>query len=145
MVHSRKINTAGGPVHVEIHAGNRHILSYRCVLMNADGSNQQTVLTGDTVDALPDDVILPFASSVLSGKFLALTGILAPVVVNDTNQNFLPDCDLRAAGANGECGALSNSAFGSPVVNTQYTSDLREGWGVREHNWQASVALQMTV
>ena len=98
-VHSRKINTVGGPVQVEIHAGNRHILNYRCVLMNADGSNQQTVLTGDTVDALPDDVILPFASSVLSGKFLALTGILAPVVVNDTNQNFNVEIRIRQDGA----------------------------------------------
>ena len=39
---------------------------------------------------------------------------------NDTNGNFLPDCDLANRGQNGECGPLQNQNFGNPVVTTRY-------------------------
>jgi hypothetical protein len=98
-VHSRQINSAGGQVDVDIHAGHRHILNYRLVLMDGDGSNQQTILSGDTVDTLPDRITLPMAASALSGKFLALVGVLAPVVASGVAQNFNIDVSISQNGA----------------------------------------------
>jgi hypothetical protein len=78
-VHQRKVSPTGGPVDVRLVVGHRHICSYRMVLMKGDGSSQQIVLKGDTVDTLPDELILPFPAPQLSGLFLALDGLLSPV------------------------------------------------------------------
>src|SRR5262249_26306484 len=43
---------------------------------------------------------------------------------NDSNGNFAPDCNLLNPDANGECGAISNRAFGTPVISTHYASDV---------------------
>jgi hypothetical protein len=56
--------------------------------------------------------------------------------------NYVPDCDLHNFAANGECGALNNSQFGMPVVNTVYADDVLHGWGKRPYNWQTSVSVQ---
>ena len=61
---------------------------------------------------------------------------------NDANRNFAPDCDLKNRAANGECGAMANQSFGTPIAQTQYASDVLEGWSVRPNNWQTSVAVQ---
>lgn len=61
---------------------------------------------------------------------------------NDANGNFVPDCDLFNLGVNGECGRLSNQAFGTPVVNTVLASDMRRGWGVSPQLWQTAVSVQ---
>lgn len=62
---------------------------------------------------------------------------------SDANMNFVPDCDLTSAGANGECGALNNRLFGQarPVTATD-PALLNEGRG---HNWQATVALEQQI
>src|SRR5262249_48736218 len=44
--------------------------------------------------------------------------------------------------ANGECGALSNQAFGTTQVTTHYAKGVTEGWGVRPYTWQTSVIVQ---
>jgi hypothetical protein len=41
-----------------------------------------------------------------------------------------------------ELGPLSNTAFGTVVVNTQYADDVLKGWGVRPYNWTATASLQ---
>jgi hypothetical protein len=57
--------------------------------------------------------------------------------------NFVPDCDLttRTPGANGECGALSNLAFGSAVPTEQFDPDLISGFNHRQTNWETSVSV----
>ncbi|OFW16370.1 MAG: hypothetical protein A3G81_25390 [Betaproteobacteria bacterium RIFCSPLOWO2_12_FULL_65_14] len=67
---------------------------------------------------------------------------------NDANRNYVPDCVLGASvpGANGECGALSDQAFGQirAAGTTRYdeavlAGDLNGGQG---YNWQGSVGVQ---
>lgn len=58
------------------------------------------------------------------------------------NGNYIPDCELTNRLANGECGALANSAFGTSVIRTRYSDDVMKGWGVRPYIWQGSAALQ---
>jgi hypothetical protein len=61
---------------------------------------------------------------------------------NDANRNYVPDCNLQNFGANGECGAIDNQAFGTLRVTRRYETDALEGWGNREYNWQASASIQ---
>ncbi len=59
--------------------------------------------------------------------------------------NFAPDCDLTSTGANGECGAMANAAFGSPSISTIYDSNLTSGWGKRNYNWEFSAGVQQEI
>jgi hypothetical protein len=61
---------------------------------------------------------------------------------NDANGNYVPDCDLKSPIANGECGPFDNKNFGTPVVNTHYTSEVTRGWDVRPFIWQMSGSIQ---
>jgi hypothetical protein len=63
-------------------------------------------------------------------------------VWNDTNGNYVPDCDLHNLAANGECLAISNDKFGQPAPNTIYADDFLRGFGVRPASWQASAGVQ---
>jgi hypothetical protein len=59
--------------------------------------------------------------------------------------NFIPDCDLRATGANAECGAMANPNFGTFVpVNTPDPNWIN-GWGQRPYNWQTSINIDREV
>jgi len=61
---------------------------------------------------------------------------------NDANGNYVPDCDLKNRAANGECGQIADSAFGSNRVTTRYDEAVTNGWGLRPYNWQGSVTVQ---
>ncbi len=61
---------------------------------------------------------------------------------NDANRNFEPDCNLLNFAANGECGPLSNSAFGSLRAANTYDEDVLSGWGKRMYSWQFSASVQ---
>ena len=62
---------------------------------------------------------------------------------NDPNGNFVPDCDLTRAVANGECGALDNQLFGQSIPATATDPVLLdEGRG---YNWQVTLAVQQEV
>lgn len=63
----------------------------------------------------------------------------------DGNGNFLPDCDLRAAGANGECGAMANSSFGQLRSRVNADPAWANGWGKRSYNWQMSMAVDRQI
>jgi hypothetical protein len=66
-------------------------------------------------------------------------------VWTDSNNNFLPDCDLTNPALNGECGPNLNANFGSAVPTTIYDRSIMEGWGVRPWNWEFSVGVQQEV
>ena len=60
---------------------------------------------------------------------------------DDLNGDFIPDCDLADFTANGECGAMSNSAFGTFVPSsTLFTDDLTQD--NREYTWDYLLELQ---
>jgi Carboxypeptidase regulatory-like domain len=63
----------------------------------------------------------------------------------DTNGNYIPDCILDASvpGANGECGALSDTTFGQVRAgNTTFADDALKGFNKQFSNWQAAVSIQ---
>jgi hypothetical protein len=64
----------------------------------------------------------------------------------DANRNFVPDCDLRNATANGECGPMTNQNFGGPLRTAAVDPEILRGWGNRPFNWEfgASIQHQMT-
>ena len=61
------------------------------------------------------------------------------------NGNYVPDCDLRATTANGECGAMDNQNFGREIFTKTFDPDLIHGWGKRTYNWEMGVSLQHEV
>ena len=61
---------------------------------------------------------------------------------NDANRNYVPDCNLNSPLANGECGAMANQDFGSPLSTVAFDPDLATGWGRRTYNWQFSTGVQ---
>jgi len=63
----------------------------------------------------------------------------------DANKDFNPDCNLLNPLANGECGQLSDLAFGTSVFNTTQDPALLAGWGVRASDWQIGASVQQQV
>jgi hypothetical protein len=61
----------------------------------------------------------------------------------DSNQNYVPDCDLANPLLNGECAQISNLNFGknNPAA-TVYDPGLLVGWGKRNYNWEVSAAVE---
>jgi len=64
---------------------------------------------------------------------------------NDTNGNYIPDCDLGNRAANGECLAVSNQNFGGLNITTLYDDDVLRGFGVRGYNWDFTTELQREI
>jgi hypothetical protein len=66
----------------------------------------------------------------------------------DTNNNFIPDCDLLNNAANSgidTCGVVSNTRFGQNVLTNNYDPDLLKGWGVRPSDWAVNVSVQQQI
>ena len=61
---------------------------------------------------------------------------------NDTNGNFVPDCNLLTPLANAECGAGSDASLGQLRVVQSYDTEVTKGFGNRPYNWQTGFALQ---
>ena len=61
---------------------------------------------------------------------------------NDANRDFVPDCDLTLPAANGECGAMADTNFGTAVPGATFDPDLLTGWGHRGSNWEFSAGVQ---
>src|SRR5262249_53868528 len=61
------------------------------------------------------------------------------------NGNFIPDCDLKNFAANGECGAITNAAFGTSNLSVTWDPRAATGWGTREYNNQWSVGVQQEI
>ncbi len=64
---------------------------------------------------------------------------------NDTNRNYVPDCDLLNPAANGECGAWANQNFGKNVTNTAFNPAITSGWGVVPYDWYSGVSVQQQI
>jgi hypothetical protein len=60
----------------------------------------------------------------------------------DNNGNFVPDCVLENLQQNGECGTVANLGFGGSAPTVTWGDAARTGWGVREFNYQTTLALQ---
>ena len=63
----------------------------------------------------------------------------------DANRNFVPDCNLVSADANGECGAMSNRDFGSVRPGATFDPEILQGFGNRGYNWELSAGVQHQV
>ena len=61
---------------------------------------------------------------------------------NDANRDYVPQCDLIAPAANGECGPLGDLAFGSTRPSATFDPDLITGFGNRMANHEFSAAVQ---
>jgi hypothetical protein len=60
----------------------------------------------------------------------------------DDNRNYVPDCNLIVLTANGECGAVANTLFGSAGAQANFDPDVLRGWGKRLYNWEFSAGVQ---
>jgi hypothetical protein len=63
----------------------------------------------------------------------------------DTNRNYVPDCDLMNPAGNGECGAWLSQTFGNPLAPVTINPEILHGWGVRPYDWQFGVSVQHEV
>jgi hypothetical protein len=71
----------------------------------------------------------------------------------DTNNNFVPDCDLKSplaqnlSTSGGDvCGAMSAQTFGTTALTTAAIDPkILEGWGVRSNDWQIGVSVQQQI
>jgi hypothetical protein len=64
---------------------------------------------------------------------------------NDADGDFVPDCDLVATGASGECGPMANRNFGTSVPGATFDEDLLTGFGNRSANWEFAASVQHEV
>ncbi|MGH9254489.1 MAG: carboxypeptidase regulatory-like domain-containing protein, partial [Vicinamibacterales bacterium] len=63
----------------------------------------------------------------------------------DTNQNYVPDCDLTNPAANGECARMDNQNLGRQVFNRSFDPNYVGGWGTRPNNWSLGLSVQQEV
>jgi len=64
---------------------------------------------------------------------------------NDTNRDYVPDCDLRNPAANGECAAMDNQNLGQQVFTRTFDPAFVSGWDTRPYNWSLGVGVQHEV
>ncbi len=82
-------------------------------------------------------------TSIFSGAAPANALVLSTTRTwNDTNRDFVANCDLTLTTANGECGAMANANFGKVVLGRTYDPQLMQGWGARGYNWEFSAGVQ---
>ncbi|MEP7306927.1 MAG: carboxypeptidase regulatory-like domain-containing protein [Acidobacteriota bacterium] len=64
----------------------------------------------------------------------------------DSNNNFVPDCNLTSPLANGECAQMSAQTFGTTALTTAAIDPkILEGWGVRSNDWQIGASIQQQI
>jgi hypothetical protein len=61
------------------------------------------------------------------------------------NNDYVPQCDLLNPAANGECGQMSDPAFGTSRPGATFSDLLRKGWGHRNYNWEFSAGVQREI
>ena len=98
-----------------------HVFTYQCRLMDGDGANRVDIGQGDTIDTKPDKFELPGPVSALAGRFVAISGLISPMVVTGQNQNFSLEIRVNQAGV---------PVGGGPVT---ITGQLQNTTGILEH------------
>jgi hypothetical protein len=74
---------------------------------------------------------------------LGVTRTWTPVGTPASNPSYyVPQCNLQNPQANGQCGGISNTAFGTGTLTNTYDPGLLNGWGVRSHDWNLSASIQ---
>jgi len=62
---------------------------------------------------------------------------------NDTNGDYVPQCDLANTAANGECAGMNSPTFGTGTYTTgNIDSAILNGWSVRPGDWQIGASVQ---
>lgn len=61
---------------------------------------------------------------------------------NDTDRDFVADCDLMNPATNGECGPWLSPTFGSRLQGARINPEILSGWGVRPSDWQFGASIQ---
>ena len=64
---------------------------------------------------------------------------------NDTNKDYVPNCDLGSPVANGECLAMDNDTLGQQVFRRFFDPNYIGGWGTRPANWALGATIQQEV
>jgi hypothetical protein len=64
---------------------------------------------------------------------------------NDTNGDFVWNCDLANTEKNGECGPLDDKNFGKEVFVRTFDPDFTSGFGKRQYNWGMGLSVQQEV
>ena len=59
----------------------------------------------------------------------------------DADRDYFPDCDLKSPASNGECGPMSDQAFGQ-LATLQVDPDVLRGWNKRGNSWEMSAGVQ---
>src|SRR4030095_10704981 len=97
-----------------------------------------------------------YASTNPTSRMPQTTPVFGPAGVTrawtDTNNNFVPDCDLlnpggqdlRASGGD-LCGVLSNVSFGTNVLTNTFDPGILSGWSVRPSDWNLAVWIQQQI
>jgi hypothetical protein len=58
------------------------------------------------------------------------------------NGDYIPQCNFLNPGANGECGAIDDTAFGTSVAGEAFDDRLISGFNHRQANWEFSAGVQ---
>jgi hypothetical protein len=73
------------------------------------------------------------------------TAISSQRVWNDTNRDFVVNCDLANTEKNGECDAMQNKNLGKEVFDRTYDPGFVEGFGVRPYSWSLGASVQQEI
>jgi hypothetical protein len=64
----------------------------------------------------------------------------------DPSGDFIPQCDLLARQANGECGAMNSPTFGTEARTTAAIDPaILGGWNIRPGDWQIGTSIQQQI
>ena len=61
------------------------------------------------------------------------------------NNDYTPQCNLQNPAANGECGPIDDTNFGTAVAGELFDPDLISGFNHRQTNWEFSTSVQREI